>query len=978
MGERGRRVTDATAWLRGRVPDDGAGWWAWWAGSMVALVSVPAAWYVLVFRVASHCDALDVTASYAGDRQRFADRFADCTVTSLGPFHRHIAIGYAVAAYTAVVLVGLWILWWRRAWITRRFVAAAPVVYLAPFAAAIDVVENALQHAAVGLAGTPPRPTIDQWAARLLPVLAWVKAIGYVTVVAATLCTLLAAFSRRRLRLVPADGEDRPTQVPAGIGICLSGGGIRAASISLGALGELERTTPDGTAVTAIDGTQGILDRARFLASVSGGGYAAGAWRIARGTAPVEPSAFAQAWPGGIIGSPDTYEDLPSVAFDSELPSGPPSLFRHLQQRREFLRTGRGGLSGSLVVAAAFLLVHLGVLLGLVTAIAWPVGRLADTWYVYRDGAQDAVGQAGRQFHPGWSLFGPSVVFAAAALALWLVTLVKWNTRWRVRMRSGARSLAFVAAALGLLLVGIPAWLDVAYPWMRAHRTVSALTGLVSGGGAVATVFTLMRKVLGPRLARLGGVLLAVVMVLYGTVVAARAALDTGLFGTALVRLETRGWLLLVAALAIGYFVLCPRWWSLHTLYRNRLRGSFATTRQRDRSPRRLATAPPSDDGQEPLFPVKQRHEPQLAAYGDAPGPEHLVCCSAARPHRTGTGVKALSFVLSGREAVFYDVDPPSSDGRVRVAAQGRPLPVKAFRAPITPWLDALGSRWASQAEGTVSAAISVSGAAVAPALGRMDMGSTNALLAALNLRLGTWFPNPRYVRPAADGGRVRFPWVRLSYMFKELFGFYDLVDHHLYVTDGGHRENLGLVELLRRRCRTIVCVDASGDTPGSYATLRQAVDLARLEVGADVDLAPLRARTTRFSRSGAPGTSGWPDGPIDGALHLSAARMTALDTERPPTAHTLLTVTYRAPDGTVEGTGTIVHLAPVLFEQLDEQLVAYALEDPLFPHYSTGDQFLTELQFRRLVQFGRCATARALADAPVVDELQAAVATGP
>ena len=100
---------------------------------------------------------------------------------------------------------------------------------------------------------------------------------------------------------------------------------------------------------------------------------------------------------------------------------------------------------------------------------------------------------------------------------------------------------------------------------------------------------------------------------------------------------------------------------------------------------------------------------------------------------------------------------------------------------------------------------------------------------------------------------------------------------------------------------------------------------------------------------------------------------MTALGTERPPTAHTVLTVTYRSPDGIVEGKGTIVHLAPVLFEDLDDQLVAYALEDPLFPHYSTGDQFLSELQFRRLVQFGRCAAARALADDRVITALGAA-----
>ena len=64
--------------------------------------------------------------------------------------------------------------------------------------------------------------------------------------------------------------------------------------------------------------------------------------------------------------------------------------------------------------------------------------------------------------------------------------------------------------------------------------------------------------------------------------------------------------------------------------------------------------------------------------------------------------------------------------------------------------------------------------------------------------------------------------------------------DRYVFVADGGHWENLGLVELLRRRC---------GDDPvhrrqrrhvGAFTTLRQAVELAGLElpdVVADIDL---------------------------------------------------------------------------------------------------------------------------------------------
>ena len=94
---------------------------------------------------------------------------------------------------------------------------------------------------------------------------------------------------------------------------------------------------------------------------------------MARGTehTAADPALFAALWPKGIVGTPDDYEDLPAEAYDTDLPSGPPSLFRHLQQRREFLRTGRGGLSGSLVVAFGFLALHVGLLAGGVTAFRW-------------------------------------------------------------------------------------------------------------------------------------------------------------------------------------------------------------------------------------------------------------------------------------------------------------------------------------------------------------------------------------------------------------------------------------------------------------------------------------------------------------------------------------------------------------------------------------------------------------------------------
>jgi hypothetical protein len=230
-----------------------------------------------------------------------------------------------------------------------------------------------------------------------------------------------------------------------------------------------------------------------------------------------------------------------------------------------------------------------------------------------------------------------------------------------------------------------------------------------------------------------------------------------------------------------------------------------------------------------------------------------------------------------------------------------------------------------------------MSGAAVASAMGSFDAREPTSLFAFLNLRLGVWMPNPGIVG-------LGLPTVfktRLSYLLKEIAGYFEPDDRHLYVTDGGHRENLGLVELLRRRCKTIVCVDASGDTPGSFATLRKAAAIARIEVGAEIDLTDL------------------PESPPPD-----------MEPAMPDVSYRVLSVTY---DG--GRTGKIVYLAAEMYTECVTSLRAFGNEDNEFPHYSTGNQFLSDDRFVNLVKFGRSLCDRALDDTSVTDAILAGVA---
>jgi hypothetical protein len=64
-----------------------------------------------------------------------------------------------------------------------------------------------------------------------------------------------------------------------------------------------------------------------------------------------------------------------------------------------------------------------------------------------------------------------------------------------------------------------------------------------------------------------------------------------------------------------------------------------------------------------------------------------------------------------------------------------------------------------------------------------------------------------------------------------------------MYVTDGGHYDNLGLVEALRRGASHIVVLDASGDKADTWCTLGGAIALARADTGVEIELDPTTMR---------------------------------------------------------------------------------------------------------------------------------------
>jgi hypothetical protein len=248
---------------------------------------------------------------------------------------------------------------------------------------------------------------------------------------------------------------------------------------------------------------------------------------------------------------------------------------------------------------------------------------------------------------------------------------------------------------------------------------------------------------------------------------------------------------------------------------------------------------------------------------------------------------------------------------------------------------------------------MAISGAAFASAMGRHSKGTINSLLAVFNARLGVWLPNPSLLRSApetrpagpATGGfrQTRFwRWLRdtrrFTYLLKEIFGSYRLDDRFVYVTDGGHCENLGLVELLRRRCSFIFCFDASGDNPGFATTLSEAIALADEELGVEITF-PAGAL-----EAVAPGTVDIPDN--GNADRLALLRRCA--------AHPVAVGDIYYRDRGEHG--VLVFGKAVLTADSSPSVLAHAASrsGERFPNDSTGDQFFDQDQFAAYKELGR------------------------
>ena len=210
-----------------------------------------------------------------------------------------------------------------------------------------------------------------------------------------------------------------------------------------------------------------------------------------------------------------------------------------------------------------------------------------------------------------------------------------------------------------------------------------------------------------------------------------------------------------------------------------------------------------------------------------------------------------------------------------------------------------------------LATAMAVSGAAASSYMGLSSMPTLTALLTFLNIRLGFWIRRP--------DKKILSEMPGFGCLLREMTGVdMDEKGAWLNLSDGGHVENMGIYELLRRRCKFIICVDGEADPDFTFTGLLTLVRHAQIDYGIRIE-PDVRALRPELKT----GTS---------------------------QAHALFCRIHYPETG---ATGFLLYLKLSVTGNETELINRYRTLHPEFPHEPTADQFFNEEQFEAYRELG-------------------------
>lgn len=237
----------------------------------------------------------------------------------------------------------------------------------------------------------------------------------------------------------------------------------------------------------------------------------------------------------------------------------------------------------------------------------------------------------------------------------------------------------------------------------------------------------------------------------------------------------------------------------------------------------------------------------------------------------------------------------------------------------------------------TLASAMAASGAAANSNAGFVGTGVTrnrivSVIMGLLNLRLGVWVKTPSAGEASIFARRPNLFSPGLRYNLLR-FGYHRGAGYS-ELSDGGHFDNLGIYELVRRRAKLIVAFDAEADGETNLASLVSVVQRVRDDFDAVIDL-------ERCADHLVP--------QLDEVLFPPGARWTDAPYFAAP-------ITYKGGER-----ARLIYVKASLFRKLSFLAKAYRAENGDFPHQSTLDQFFDASQFEAYRELGFKSTVAAI-----------------